>query len=138
LHYEPGLIWIGWITLAALVLYLATGIYVSRMRARHGVKAPAISGAPEFERACRVHSNTLEQLVPFLAALWLCAIFMATPLYAAILGVVWLFGRVIYAFGYYSAPGRRAPGFAIGMIALILLIIGAAYGLFHAGLVMGV
>jgi glutathione S-transferase len=137
MHYEPGMIWIGWITLAALVLYLASGIYVSRMRARHNVSPPSMVGTPEFERACRVHSNTLEQLVPFLAALWMCAIFWI-PLPAAILGVVWLFGRVIYAFGYYGTPGRRLPGFVIGVIALVLLMIGTAYGLFRAGLVMGV
>jgi glutathione S-transferase len=136
MHYEPGMIWIGWITLAALVFYLATGIYVSRMRGRHGVPPPGMAGPPEFQSAFRVHSNTLEQLVPFLAALWMCAIFWV-PLPAAILGIVWLFGRVIYAFGYYSAPGRRLPGFAISMIALILLMIGTAYGLFRAGLVMG-
>lgn len=137
MHYEPGMIWIGWITLAALVLYLATAIYVSRMRARHHISPPAMTGAPAFENACRVHGNTLEQLVPFLASLWMCAIFWV-PLPAAILGIVWLFGRAVYAFGYYSAPGRRLPGFGIAMIALILLMIGSAYGLFRAGLVMGV
>jgi glutathione S-transferase len=131
------MIWIGWITLAALVLYLATGAYVSRMRARHGVPPPTMAGPAAFEYAVRVHGNTLEQLVPFLVALWTCAIFWA-PLPAAILGIVWLFGRVVYALGYYSAPGRRLPGFAISMIALILLLVGTAYGLFRMGLVMGV
>jgi uncharacterized membrane protein YecN with MAPEG domain len=137
MRVDPGMIWIGWITLATLVLYLATAMYVSRMRARHGVSPPTMAGPPDFECALRVNGNTLEQMVPFLVALWLCAIFWA-PLPAAILGVVWLFGRVLYAFGYYSAPGRRLPGFGIGMIALILLLIGAAYGLFRMGLVMGV
>jgi glutathione S-transferase len=137
MQIQPGMIWIGWITLATLVLYLGTAIYVSRARGRYGVKPPTMAGPPEFECALRVHGNTLEQLVPFLASLWLCAIFWA-PFPAAILGVVWLFGRVIYAFGYYSAPGRRLPGFLISMIALVLLLIGAAYGLFRMGLVMGV
>ncbi len=137
MQITPGIIWIGWITLVALIFYLATGIHVSRMRGKHGAPAPAMSGPPAFERAYRVHANTLEQLVPFLVALWLCAIFWA-PLPAAILGIVWLFARVIYAFGYYSAPGRRVPGFALGMIALILLMIGAVYGLFRMALVMGV
>jgi uncharacterized membrane protein YecN with MAPEG domain len=137
MQIQPGTIWIGAITLAALILYLATGRYVSRMRRRHGVPPPAMAGPPEFERAFRVHSNTLEQLVPFLAALWMCAIFWAY-LPAAILGVVWLFARAIYAFGYYSAPGRRLPGFAIGMICLILLMVGAVYGLIRVALVMGV
>jgi glutathione S-transferase len=137
MRIEPGMIWIGWITLVALVLYLATAIYVSRMRGRHGINAPSMAGPPPFEYAVRVNANTLEQLVPFLVALWLCAIFWE-PLPAAVLGIVWLFGRVVYAFGYYSAPGRRAPGFVIAMIALILLLVGTAYGLFRMGLVMGV
>jgi glutathione S-transferase len=137
MRVEPGMIWIGWITLVALVLYLASAIYVSRMRARHGVAPPTMAGPPPFECAVRVHGNTLEHLVPFLVALWMCAIFWE-PLPAALLGVVWLFGRVIYAFGYYSAPGRRLPGFVIAMIALVLLLIGAVYGLIQMGLVMGV
>ena len=53
-------------------------------------------------------------------------------------GIVWLFGRVIYVFGYWSAPPRRQPGFILAMIALVLLLILTAYGLFRMGLVMGV
>jgi uncharacterized membrane protein YecN with MAPEG domain len=97
----PGMIWIGWITLVTLVVYMAICFQVARMRGRHGIAAPAMTGHPAFEAAIRVQSNTLEYLVPFLVVLWMCAIFWA-PLPAAILGIVWLFGRVIYAFGYYS------------------------------------
>jgi uncharacterized membrane protein YecN with MAPEG domain len=67
----------------------------------------------------------------------MCAIFYE-PLPAAILGIVWLFGRVIYAIGYWSSPMRRQPGFILAMIALILLLVLTAYGLFRMGLVMGV
>lgn len=133
---QPGYIWIGWITLVTIVLYLGFGIWVSRMRVREGVHAPAMSGTPAFERAARVHSNTLEQMVPFLFALWLCAWAWA-PLPAAVCGVFWLFGRAIYAFSYYVNPNRRAPGFAISMLALIVLIIGAAYGLVRLEVVLG-
>ena len=84
----------------------------------------------------RVQGNTLEQLVPFIVALWLCAWTWA-PLPAALLGVVWLFGRVLYAAGYYRAAKKRAPGFIIAMVALILLMIGAAYGLIRMGIVLG-
>jgi glutathione S-transferase len=133
----PGLIWIGWITLAALVFYIGVSMRAAQVRARHGIAAPAMTGHPDFERAVRVQANTLESLVPFLAALWMCAIFWE-PLPAAILGVLWLFGRVIYAVGYWGAPKRRQPGFILAMICLILLLIGTAYGLFRMGLVMGV
>ena len=133
----PGLIWIAWITLASLVLYLGLAMHAARMRGRHRIAAPAMSGHPDFERATRIHANTLEHLVPFLVALWMCAVFFE-PLPAAILGIVWLFGRVIYVFGYWSAPPRRQPGFILAMIALVLLLILTAYGLFRMGLVMGV
>ena len=136
MHITPGLIWIGWITVATLAFYIALGFRVAVMRGRCGIKAPAMTGHPDLECALRVQGNTLEFLVPFLAALWLCAIFWA-PLPAAVLGVVFLFGRVLYALGYASAPNRRYPGFVIAMIALILLLIGTAYGLVRMGLVMG-
>jgi uncharacterized membrane protein YecN with MAPEG domain len=134
---QPGTIWIGWITLAVLVFYVATCIIVARTRARVGISPPQMTGDPALERALRVQGNTLEHMVPFLVALWMCAVFWAY-LPAAILGVVWLFGRVLYAAGYYREPGRRMPGFVIAMLCLILLFIGTAYGLFRAGLVMGV
>ncbi|HVT50106.1 MAG TPA: MAPEG family protein [Dongiaceae bacterium] len=137
MHIEPGMLWIGWITLAVLVFYIGTCIMVARTRTRVGIHPPQMSGNPELERALRVQGNTLEHMVPFLAALWICAIFWAY-LPAAILGIVWLFGRILYAAGYYREPRRRMLGFGIGMICLILLLIGSAYGLIRMGLVMGV
>jgi glutathione S-transferase len=133
----PGLIWIGWITLATLVFYIGVAFNVARLRTRTGVLAPASSGHPDFDRAQRIHMNTLEYLVPFLVLLWMCAIFFE-PLWAAILGILWLFGRIVYAAGYWSAPQRRYPGFFIAMVSLILLFIATAYGLIRMGLVMGV
>jgi glutathione S-transferase len=133
----PGLIWIGWITLATLVFYLGVAMHTAVQRGRHRIMAPATTGHPAYELAARIHANTLEYLVPFLVALWMCAVFFE-PLPAAILGIVWLFGRVIYVFGYWSAPPRRQPGFILALFALILLVILTGYGLFRMGLVMGV
>lgn len=130
------MIWIGWITLAALVFYIATAVMVSRTRTRVGIFPPQMTGHPELERALRVQGNTLEHLVPFIVALWLCAWAWA-PLPAAILGLIWVFGRIVYAAGYYREAKRRAPGFLIAMVALILLMIGAAYGLLRMGIALG-
>ena len=66
------------VTVLALIEYLAFGILVGRARLAHGVKAPAISGHPIFERYFRVHQNTAEQLWLFLPGLWLFARY-ATP-----------------------------------------------------------
>jgi glutathione S-transferase len=133
----PGLIWIGWITLVTLLFYIGLAFATARQRGHTGVPAPATTGHPDFERIQRIHMNTLEYLVPFLVLLWLCAVFWE-PLPAAILGILWLFGRIVYAVGYWSAPQRRYPGFFIAMVALILLFAGTAYGLIRMGLVMGV
>src|SRR5690348_14374833 len=82
----PGLIWIGWITLVTLVFYLGLAMHTAILRGRHHVMAPAATGHPAFDLATRIHANTLEYLVPFLVALWMCAIFYE-PLPAAILGI---------------------------------------------------
>jgi hypothetical protein len=44
--------------------------------------------------------NTLEQIVAFLPALWLYATF-GNPFIASGLGLLWIFGRIWYAAGYY-------------------------------------
>ena len=59
------------VTVAAVVLTFVLSLRVGAMRQKHGVKAPATTGHPEFERANRVHQNTVEQLVLFLPLLWL-------------------------------------------------------------------
>ena len=118
----------GWVTLLALVLYLWVSARVGSMRARHGIKAPSMTGHPEFERAVRVQANTLENLVPFLAALWLAGWSWRWDV-AAILGLAWVGGRVWYALGYYRDPGKRGLGFMVGFVAQVLLMLAAAGGL---------
>jgi uncharacterized membrane protein YecN with MAPEG domain len=112
------------ITCLALLLYIGLSFYVGRMRVRHGVKAPATTGHPEFERAFRVQQNTLEQIVYFLPALWLFALTVSAD-WAAALGAFWLVGRVIYARGYLAEPTTRGLGFLIGMAASSIMLIGA-------------
>ena len=73
MRIEPGMIWIGWITLVTLVFYVAVGFRAAILRGRHGVIAPAMTGHPAFEAAVRVQANTLENMGPFLVALRLCA-----------------------------------------------------------------
>ena len=130
-----GMVLVGWVTLAALVLYTLILARVGQMRERHKIEAPAMTGHPDFERAVRVQANTLENLVPFLAALWLCAVVWA-PMPAALLGLVWIVGRAIYALAYYRDPRSRGLGFLIGAAAGILLMLGAGYGLVRIMLVL--
>ncbi|MGH6940345.1 MAPEG family protein [Hypericibacter sp.] len=119
--------WPALATIAALLVYLATFVLASRMRYRHKVMAPSTEGPEEFKRAQRIQANTLEQLVPFLASLWLFAIFVS-PLWAAVLGAVWVAGRVLYMVSYFRDPAKRGPGFVVAAAACIALLAGALIG----------
>jgi glutathione S-transferase len=112
----------------ALLLYVGVFIAVGRARLRYGVKAPAVTGAPEFERAFRVQQNTLEQLIWFVPSLWLFALY-ASPLWAGIIGLVWVAARAHYAFSYYREPEKRGPGFVVGFASAAVLLVGAILGI---------
>ena len=61
------------VVLLNVLLLFATGLVVAGARGRYGLKAPATTGHPGFERAFRVQMNTLEHTVVFLPTLWLAA-----------------------------------------------------------------
>ncbi len=115
------------VSVAAVLLFIVTGGRVGWARGKFDVKAPAMSGHDIFERHFRVQMNTLEQLVIFLPALWLFALHWNNVV-AAALGVVWLIGRVLYMTSYVADPSKRGPGFLIGGIASLILLIGGAVG----------
>ena len=108
----------------AILFYFFTGIEVGRARAKFGVKAPAITGHPDFERVFRVQMNTLEWMPIFLPSLWLFAIYISDPV-AAALGLVWIAGRVLYMTGYSQAANKRGTGFGIQALAAGILLFGA-------------
>jgi glutathione S-transferase len=112
------------VTCMAILFYFFTGIQVSKARAAFGIKAPAMSGNPDFERVFRVQMNTLEWMPIFLPSLWLFAIYISDPV-AAVLGLVWIAGRVLYLTGYSQAANKRGPGFGIQATAAIILWLGA-------------
>jgi glutathione S-transferase len=112
------------VTCLAILFYFFTGIQVSKARAAFGIKAPAMSGNPDFERVFRVQMNTLEWMPIFLPSLWLFAIYISDPV-AAVLGLVWIAGRVLYLTGYSQAANKRGPGFGIQATAGIILWLGA-------------
>jgi glutathione S-transferase len=120
------------ITLLALVVYQAAGLAVARARSRHGVKPPSTAGPEPFQRALRVQQNTLEQLVFFLPAFWLASL-LDNPAVAAVLGLVWVGGRIAYGVGYLKAAEQRGPGFGISFLSsavlLVMALVGAIRGL---------
>ncbi|MEP7186660.1 MAG: MAPEG family protein [Rhodanobacter sp.] len=119
------------VTLLNVLLLFGTMWAVGRARSRHGIKAPATTGNPDFERAYRVQMNTLEQTVMFLPLLWLAANYGFTG-WAGIAGLVWLVGRLWYAVAYFNDPTKRGPGFGLGMLGWFALLIMAVIGIARA------
>lgn len=127
-----GFHWTSGVTLLALLVYFWTTVKTAHARLKYGVKAPATTGVPEFERWFRAQQNTLEQLVLFLPALWLFAV-LVDDRWAGVAGAVWVVGRVLYALGYARAAEKRSAGFVIAMLATLSLLVGAIVAWFLRG-----
>ncbi len=111
----------------ALIEYFTFAIQVGAARAKYEVEAPATTGHPIFERKLRVQQNTLEQLVIFLPGIWLFGVYVS-PGIAALVGVLFIVGRAIYAISYVAEPSKRTVGFMITFAAEAILVIGALVG----------
>jgi glutathione S-transferase len=118
--------WVLIVIVLALAQFIGFGIAVGGARSRYGVRAPATSGHPEFERYFRVQMNTLEQLVVFLPAIWLFAQFIS-PRWAAALGAVYLAGRMIYFMSYVKDPKTRGLGFGLTSLPILVMLLGVLY-----------
>ena len=112
------------VTLLALLAYVWMGVRVGAARRTSGIAAPAMSGDPMLERYLRVQGNTLEWLPTFLVSLWLFAHYWG-DMPAAILGLIWIVGRVLYALGYSAAADKRELGFMVQLVATAVLLFGA-------------
>jgi glutathione S-transferase len=111
------------VTAVALLQFFWFGWQVGVARGKYNIPAPAISGNDVFERTFRVQMNTQEQLLVFLPALWIFASFIS-PLWAAVLGVVFIVGRAVYAMTYVRDPKSRSIGFALTAIPNLLMLLG--------------
>ena len=120
--------WTALVTLLAVIFYFYTGLRVGQARVKFGVHAPAITGHPDFERAFRIQMNTLEWMPIFLPALWLFAIYI-NDIAAALIGLLWIGGRVMFLIGYSEAAERRHRGFGIQALASGVLWVGALVGI---------
>jgi glutathione S-transferase len=118
------------VTLLAILFYFSTGYGVVLARQKFGIPAPAMSGHPDFDRAFRVQMNTLEWMPIFLPLLWLFA-FYVSDVGAAVLGLVWIAGRILYMVGYREAANKRGPGFSLQGAACVVLLLGAAIGIIN-------
>lgn len=116
------------VTLLVVAFYFFVATRVAVAHGKFGVKLPAMSGHPDFERIYRVQMNMLEWMPTFLLPLWLSAIYFSDAA-AALVGLLWLIGRVVYFLGYREAVEKRLPGFFVQSIACMLLFAGAIAGI---------
>ncbi len=115
------------VALLAILQFIYFSILVGQARGKYGIKAPAMTGNEHFERAARVQMNTLEQLVCFLPALLIAAVYWS-PVYVAALGVVYLVGRAIYQRAYVADPAKRGLGFMLTFMPTVLLALAGLVG----------
>jgi glutathione S-transferase len=124
------------VSLLALLVYFWMGLQVGRARGTSGIAAPAMTGDPVLERTIRAHYNTLEWLPLFLVPMWLFAIYWS-DLVAAIVGLVWIAGRIVYQIGYVADPKKREAGFFIQAIAVAVLLFGSLGRLVYVLMITG-
>ncbi len=110
-----------------LLQYFTFVMMVGAFRGKSGVQAPAMTGDAKLERMIRVQMNTLEQMVVVIPSMWLFGAYIS-EVYAAGLGAVFVVARILYCRGYLIDPSKRAIGFALGMLATTVLLIGGLYG----------
>lgn len=130
------MLWIDLVTVLAILEFLTFGMLVGRARGLYGVAAPATSGHEMFERYYRVQMNTLEQLVAFIPVLWLAARYWS-PEWVALVGAVFLVGRVIYLRAYVREPASRSLGFALSFLPTVGLLLSVLVGVAMKGFSAG-
>jgi uncharacterized membrane protein YecN with MAPEG domain len=124
---EPVFLWTATVTLLIGFFYFYTAFRVGNLRGKYGVKAPATTGHPEFDRAYRVQLNTLEQMGIVLPFLWVAAFYpIRWAWLAPLVGVIWVVTRIIYRAGYMADPEKRLPGAMLGGLCNLALFIIAA------------
>ena len=111
----------------ALIQFFVFGVLVGRARGKYQVEAPAIIGHPIFERYYRVHYNTMEQLACFVPGMLLFGTYV-NPTAAAVLGLLFIVGRIIYLRGYIEDPKKRGAGFGISVLPTMILLVGGLGG----------
>ena len=113
--------WVDLVTLLAVLEFLGMVWLVGKARVQYGVRAPATAGNEHFERWFRVQQNTLETLIMFLPALWIAAHYWPAG-WMALIGAVFLAGRVIYLIGYVRDPRSRSLGYALSVAPVCVLV----------------
>ncbi|XP_060035059.1 microsomal glutathione S-transferase 2 [Erinaceus europaeus] len=102
-------------------------VQVGKARRQYKVTPPAISGPPEFERLFRAQQNCVEFYPLFLVTLWMAGWYF-NQVSAACLGLVYIYARYQYFWGYSEDAKKRLFGFRLGLGALAFLTVLGALG----------
>lgn len=111
----------------AVLQFFFFGFMTGDARRKSGLKAPAVTGHPDFERMYRVQTNTLEMMVAFLPVLYISAQYWS-PLIVSLLGLIYIIGRFVYWRAYISSPEKRGLGFMLSMLPTLILILLSVVG----------
>ena len=120
--------WVDLVTLLAVLEFLGLVWLVGKARVRYSVRAPATTGNEHFERWFRVQQNTLETLIMFLPALWIAAHYWPAA-WMALIGAVYLVGRVIYLISYVRDPRTRTLGYVLSIAPVGILVVFGLVGI---------
>ena len=116
------------IVVLATIEVLVLGLLVGRGRETYGIKAPATTGHPDWERLNRAHQNSIEQLIVFIP-LFIAYCYNTGQPTGIAAGVVFLVARILYARGYVRQAERRGVGAFLTVAVQGWLAIGAVIGL---------
>ncbi len=123
--------WVDLVTLFAVLEFLGMVWLVGRARVKYSVRAPSTGGNEHFERWFRVQQNTLETLIMFLPALWIAAHYWSAG-WMALIGMVYLIGRVIYLISYVRDPRTRTLGYVLSIAPVGVLVVFGLTGILRS------
>lgn len=116
------------VVLLALLQYFWFSMRVAMTRGKYKVSAPACEGNEVWERIFRVQQNTMEQLILLVPASYAFAFYLSGK-WVLLPGAMYIIGRFLYAAEYEKDPKSRTPGMALTLLANVILIAGAFFGL---------
>ncbi|XP_017814542.1 microsomal glutathione S-transferase 2 isoform X1 [Papio anubis] len=98
-------------------------LQVGKARLKYKVTPPAVTGSPEFERVFRAQQNCVEFYPIFIITLWMAGWYF-NQVFATCLGLMYIYGRHLYFWGYSEAAKNRITGFrlSLGILALLTLL----------------
>ncbi len=103
-------------------------VHVGQARSKYKIPPPAVTGSLEFERIFLAQQNSLESFPLFILILWMAGWYFNQVL-ASCLGLMYLYARHKYFWGYAEAADKRITGFKLSLGSLALLTVLAVLGI---------